>query len=249
MGPRGCSYELTFAGLLVVPDVTYPSGPLELISPELWSDALNAKILSTVTTIQAFMTVLREFRPPLLILTPTIISSLRPPFHTVESAVVGALEGFTASLKGELASVGVDVYQIKFGNFDCSNVGDIQPLQRSIGAELMSWPSYARTAHARNFLSQQDGLGPPSLLTALKGRRRGTSLRKLNNAVFDTLAQRKVWRSTQRIGQGSILYPVVGALAPTRLITWMMGVKSGPSGDREERGSPISGDSAYWEKV
>ena len=232
----------SFAGLVLVPDATFPSGPLEMISPDLWSDALNAKVLNTVATIQAFMKILREFNAPVLLLTPSIISSLRPPFHSVESTVVGALEGLAGSIQAELASLGVDVYHIKLGNFNCSNMGEMQALERDQGAEVMSWPSFDRAAYARNFLLEQGQSGGQSILTALKNRRRGSPLRKLNNAVFDSLARRNVW-SLRRIGQGSILYPTVGALAPSRLISWMMGVRAAHSGNHQQ-GSPVRSESA-----
>ncbi|KAI9711388.1 MAG: hypothetical protein M1828_001933 [Chrysothrix sp. TS-e1954] len=215
---------ITFAGLVLVPDLIYPAGPAETITTELWFDALNAKVLSTVATAQAFLRMVREHQSRIVILTPTIIHSMKPPFHGVESAVVGALEGFTSSLRGELATFGARVCQVKMGTFDCSNVGERQSLERDARAEVLSWPSYARTAYARNFSAQSGAMEKSNMLGPLQSRRKGSSLRTLNNSVFDALTLSRPW-SVQRVGQGSLLYGMIGTLAPAQLVSWMMGVQ------------------------
>jgi len=74
-------HKLNFRGILLVPDLVYPSGPVETVSPELWSDALNAKVLNTILITQAFLPTVCEFKARVLVLTPSITASLRPPFH------------------------------------------------------------------------------------------------------------------------------------------------------------------------
>lgn len=241
----GLPHTLSFAGFVVVPDVTYPSGPIEMVGPDLWSDALSAKVLGTVATVQALMPAIREFRPRIVMLTPTIISSLRPPFHGVESTVVGALEGFGASLQNELSSLGIILHQIRLGTFDCSGMSPQKDLQRDLGANILSWPSFTRAVYARNYAAQANEHDGPTILSALRQRRKGTPLRELNNAVFDAIVGRNSW-SLQRIGQGANLYPVVGSLAPARLISWMMGVRQ--VGIERSQTLELT-DSAYWEKV
>jgi NAD(P)-dependent dehydrogenase (short-subunit alcohol dehydrogenase family) len=74
-------HNLNFRGILLVPDLIYPSGPVETVSPELWSDALNAKVLNTIAVTQAFLPTVCQFKARVLVLTPGIVASLRPPFH------------------------------------------------------------------------------------------------------------------------------------------------------------------------
>ncbi len=151
------SIELNFAGLVVVPDISYPAGPVETISPELWSDALNAKVLGTITIVQVFLRSIIEFNARLLILTPSIIPSLRPPFHGVESAVAGALEGFTSSLRGELGTLGVAVCHLKLGLFDHGGFGGRQQLQRGGSGTVLTWPADVQARYGRNFVRQGPG--------------------------------------------------------------------------------------------
>lgn len=60
-----------------------------------------------------------------------------------------------------------------------------------------------------------------------RGLGRGSSLRELNNAVFDAMVSGK--SGTVRVGMGSRLYGFIGRWAPSGLVGWMMGIR--PVGD------------------
>ncbi|KAI9669428.1 MAG: hypothetical protein M1831_000464 [Alyxoria varia] len=243
--PSKTPRQLHFAGIVVLPDTVYPSGPLETISPDIWSDAINAKILGTIATMQAFLQAIVGHKARVTFLTPSIVSSLRPAFHGVESTVVGALEGFITSIRRELASVGVELCHIKFGNVNCDSTQERSGLQRNVGSEVLTWPTFARRAFASNFLAQMARRNG-GILTGGEGRSQRSSMRYVNNAVFDSLTQRRPW-TLQRVGQGSLMYALVGAMAPANLISWMTGIQSIPRvASREERGTL---DSPGWEKV
>ena len=116
--PGASPHNIRLAGLVMIPDMNFTSGPIETLSPDIWSDALNTKVLATVATTQAFLRILCNFKARLLVLTPGVIPALSPPFHGVETSVVAAIEGFTKSLQGELRPLDVDVCQIHLGSFD-----------------------------------------------------------------------------------------------------------------------------------
>lgn len=244
-----------FAGLLIIPDLTYTSGPVETIPPELWSDALNAKVLNTIATAQAFLRIVRECQSRILVMTPSIVSSLQPPFHGVESAIVGAIDGFTASLRGELATLGVSVCHLKLGNFDMSRAsGSQNNLQRRGEGLVLNWPRTARDAYARNFLSHGlDGNGWGGFSKRGTEAVRGSPLRELNNAVFDALTQSRP-RAIWRVGRGSTVYDIVGRWVPTGIIGWMMGLKRVETKSIEHDLSPQTEaddlkESVQWEEV
>ncbi|KAF2146688.1 uncharacterized protein K452DRAFT_282870 [Aplosporella prunicola CBS 121167] len=241
------AHNLNFTGLVLVPDLIYPSGPVETIPPEYWSDALNAKVLNTIATTQAFLPTICEFKSRILLLTPSIVSALRPPFHGVESAVVGALEGFTSSLKGELSTIGIDVCHIKLGTFDCSGVGNKQYLQSLRDRRTDEWPAAARALYAENYVTQARIAGSRGLFADNGSTAKGSSLRELHNAVFDALTRRqaqKVWR----VGRGSVAYDIVGSWVPAGMVRWMLGIRAG--GRVTAAGAePQLGDSVQWEKV
>ena len=201
--------DLKFAGLFHVPDFTYPTGPAQTITPDIWSDALNAKVLHTVATAQAFLSKVISCNARILILTPTIMSSLRPPFHGIESAVVGALEGFTSSLRGELAPLGVPVCRLKLGSFDHGSSAGRQQLQHSQRSDILSLPASVRAAYASNYLAQRADAEGFRILSRQARGLKGSPLRELNNAVFDALTDARPW-SVQRVGRGSLIYELIG---------------------------------------
>ncbi|KAH7399414.1 hypothetical protein BKA66DRAFT_406691 [Pyrenochaeta sp. MPI-SDFR-AT-0127] len=212
-------HNLNLQGVLLVPDLIFPTGPIETVSPELWSDALNAKVLNTIAVTQALLPTICEFRARVMMLTPSIISSLRPPFHSVETTIVSALEGFLASLRAELGTLGIDAVQFHLGTFDLTNVGPKHHLQTKAMGSPHAWPTTTRALYANNFVNQTRVAQNRGLLD-----HSGSSLRELHNAVFDALTQkrpRKVWR----VGRGSVTYDVVGNWVPSGLVGWMMGLR------------------------
>ena len=240
-------HHLSLAGLVIIPDLVYSSGPVETIPTEFWSDEINTKLLGTVITAQAFLSTLSEFRARLLLLTPTVVASLKPPFQSVESTIVAGLEGFATSLQSELATVGVNVYRLRVGNFDCGPSSLRGALASDAGQEVLTWSPSARSIYAQNYLAGKDIFyGRPQGLHGLTaGRRnRGSHLRELNNAVFDTLVQPRPW-SVQRVGQGSVVYGLVGAVMPSSIIRNLMGIRAV---DGACKASQMS-NSVSWETI
>lgn len=210
-------HNLTLRGIVLVPDLIFPTGPVETVSPELWSDALNAKVLNTIAVTQALLPTICEFKSRVLMLTPSIVASLRPPFHSVETTIVKALEGFLASLRAELGTLGIQVIQFHLGTFDYSNVGPKHHLQTRAAGSPHAWPATTRALYARNFETQ-------TRTGHMNGDNSGSSLRELHNAVFDAMTQTRP-RSVWRVGRGSVTYDLVGSWLPDGLVGWMMGLR------------------------
>ena len=239
----------------MIPDMSSPSGPIETIAPDLWSDALNIKVLGTIATTQAFLRTICDFRARLLVLTPSIIPSLSPPFHAVESSIVAALDAFTTSLRGELGTVGIDVCQLKLGSFDyggrSSSVGQghspVRTQQSSAGAaraDVLSWPSAARALYAKNYFAQSStaialsstaSSAQPQPYSNSKNTIQGSPMRDLHTAVFDALTSPSRPQRIRHVGSGSLLYDVVGRWAPAAVVAWMMGIR---------RVAPLANDEA-----
>jgi NAD(P)-dependent dehydrogenase (short-subunit alcohol dehydrogenase family) len=214
-------HSLELKGIVLVPDLIFPTGPVETVSPELWSDALNAKVLNTIAVTQALLPTVWEFKARILMLTPSIIASLRPPFHSVETTIVKALEGFLTSLRAELGTLGIDVLQFHLGTFDYSHVGPKHHLQTRAAGSPHAWPATTRALYASNFENQTRAGQSRGFLNADSS---GSSLRELHNAVFDALTQRRP-RSVWRVGRGSVTYDLVGSWVPEGLVGWMMGLR------------------------
>ena len=236
-------HNLTLKGVVLVPDLIFPTGPVETVSLELWSDALNAKVLHTIAVTQALLPTVCEFKARILMLTPSIVASLRPPFHSVETTVVKALEGFLASLRAELGTLGIDVLQFHLGTFDYSHVGPKHHLQTRARNSPHAWPATTRALYARNFENQTHTGQNRGILNADSS---GSSMRELQNTVFDALTQRRP-RSVWRVGRGSVTYDLVGSWVPDGLVGYMMGLRRV---SLETCSAPKLEDSVQsWEKV
>jgi hypothetical protein len=135
--------------------------------------------------------------------------------------VVSALEGFTASLRAELGTLGIDVCQFKLGAFDSTNAGG-KHMQSIAGPGTHLWPATTKELYAANYV-KQSRVGQSTGVFNQTGST-GTPLRELNNAVFDALTQKKP-RRIWRVGRGSSTYDFVGNWVPASLVGWMMGIR------------------------
>lgn len=111
-------HRMNFVGLVVIPDLRCTPARVEDISSEEWSDALNAKVLHSIATTQHLLPAVIEHKANVLFLTPSMTAALKPPMHSMESTIDGALQGFTTSLAAELKQDGVNTTCFRLGNID-----------------------------------------------------------------------------------------------------------------------------------
>lgn len=204
--------ELRLAGLVVIPDTQYSSGPIQHLSPEIWADTFNTRLIHTIATIQAFIPILIQHKARTLILTPTIASSMQTPYHGVESATIAALRSFTATLHAELSPLSSSVTNIRLGNFDLGTQ-DKTAMARIPRSEVLSWPQAIKERYGASYTALA---GQPSSAP------KGSPLRELHNSIFDALTQSRSPGTVISVGRGSVLYPFVGRWVPSGLVGWMM---------------------------
>ena len=239
------SHNLTLRSLILIPSQSYPTAPLSTIAPSLLSDLLNTRLLTPILTLRTFLPLLHSspFPQPkhaspklthktsVLLLTPGIISSLNPAFHLPESAVTGALTSSASVLTAELSSLGIPFTQIRLGSFDFSSFLTSSrlaqhPTVSSQRAETLTWDASSRQAYTKNFVAVT------SSSTTRPGK--GSSLRELNDAVFD--AMMRTSGGVVRVGLGMGLYNFVGKWVPQNIVWWMMGLRRNDSVNGNRRG-------------
>ena len=133
-------HKLNFMGFVIAPDTRSTPTRVEDISSEEWSDAFNAKVLNTIATTQLFLPSIIEHKAKILVLAPSVTPSLRPPLHSVESTVYGALDGFVSSLSAEMKEDGVTVSQFKLGNIDIPSVSAKQRHEGQVVSRIKATP-------------------------------------------------------------------------------------------------------------
>ncbi len=82
-----------------------------------------------------------------------------------------------------------------------------------------------RQAYGKNYVNVSSKTGGGGVVG------KGSSLRELNNAVFDAMVRGK--GGVVRVGMGSSLYGFVGRWVPGGLVGWMMGVRGVWEGKEE----------------
>ncbi|KXX77444.1 D-beta-hydroxybutyrate dehydrogenase, mitochondrial [Madurella mycetomatis] len=236
--PNGKRHHLSLKSVILIPSLNYQTSPIATIPPSSFADLFNTHLLQPILTIQAFLPLLTARLgpadkerpiPKVLVFTPSIISSINPPFHAPEATVCSALSAFTEVLTAELRPLGIPVTHMQLGTFDfagftpAANSRLLNPhglLPAPEDAEALPWPESARHAYGKNFVSQ---LGSAISAGRIKGMR-GSSLRELHNAVFDVI-DGSITSGTVRVGLGASVYGFVGRWVPRGLVAWMMGIR------------------------
>ncbi|CAM1504360.1 Fc.00g019510.m01.CDS01 [Cosmosporella sp. VM-42] len=272
-GPKMKPNQLTLKAVILIPSLHYQTSPIATIPPSSFADLFNTHLLQPILTIQAFLPLLtsrlnpigEKWVPPkVLVFTPSIISSINPPFHAPEATVCSALSAFTEVLTAELRPLDIPVTHMQLGTFDFSSfvpTRGMLPHQGLVTSgnpeDTLVWPDGARHVYGRNFVAQTS--------SAISGGRirglRGSSLRRLHNSVFDVI-DGSITADTVRVGLGASVYGFVGRFAPRGLVSWMMGIRKvdelstwktssyeGSDGEEEEEESENGEDSGSHEFI
>jgi len=243
--PQGKRHHLTLNAVIIIPSLNYQTSPIATIPPSSFADLFNTHLLHPILTTQAFLPLLTARLGPatqpaaedkrsgskVIVFTPSIISSINPPFHAPEATVCSALSAFTEVLTAELRPLGIPVTHIQLGAFDFSGFTPAtgatrsgqyqqQALPPSDGGNPLTWPDGARQVYGQNFMNQHTSLIGSGRIRGM----RGSSLRDLHNAVFDVIDGSNT-SGTVRIGLGASVYGFVGRWVPRSLVEWMMGIR------------------------
>jgi NAD(P)-dependent dehydrogenase (short-subunit alcohol dehydrogenase family) len=247
--PKAKSHLLELRAVVLIPSLNYQTSPIATIPPSSFADLFNTHLLHPILTIQSFLPLLttrlaptrseKASSPKVLVFTPSIISSINPPFHAPEATVCSALSAFTEVLTAELRPLNIPVTHIQLGTFDFAGftpatgmparngpaitVGRdhyLPAAESNSAAETLAWPESARHTYGRNFLNQSGSAISAGRIRGL----RGSSLRDLHNAVFDVIDGSNT-SGIVRLGLGASVYGFVGRWVPRGLVAWMMGIR------------------------
>lgn len=236
--PGAVPHMLSFAGLIVVPDLYYPSGPVEAIRVDTWNDLLNSKILGPVFLLSnGLLELVRTHQSRVLLVSPTIMGSLNPGYHAAESMITAALDALSLSAFRELRPQRIPFIHIRMGSFDVSHGGaggggggnghkqHERQVQNSVRADILSWPENLRALYARPYqftaMLQTAGAGTGSGVVGSRSLSVGSPLRTLNYTIFDALTARNPAR-VYYAGKGSFLYHILPKWLPESFVTWLV---------------------------
>ncbi|CAG9989982.1 unnamed protein product [Clonostachys byssicola] len=231
-GPNIKPNQLTLKAVILIPSLHYQTSPIATIPPSSFADLFNTHLLQPILTIQAFLPLLTSrlqpvgekwIPPKVLVFTPSIISSINPPFHAPEATVCSALSAFTEVLTAELRPLDIPVTHMQLGTFDFSGFVPARQAAAMLAGnpeDTLVWPDGARHVYGRNFVAQSSSAISGGRIRGLKG----SSLRNLHNSVFDVI-DGSIKSTSVRVGLGAGVYGFVGRWAPRGLVSWMMGIR------------------------
>lgn len=249
--PNGKKHNVQLKSVILIPSLNYQTSPIATIPPSSFADIFNTHLLHPILTVQAFLPLLtsrlptgpstelikpkdqdrKESSPKVLVFTPSIISSINPPFHAPEATVCSALAAFTEVLAGELNPLQIPVTHIQLGTFDFTSFtpasqqnnaknGGPHGFASPRAAETLTWPDAAKHTYGRNYVSQSSSAISAGRIRGM----RGSSLKELHSVVFDVL-DGSITSSTVRVGLGANVYGFVGQFVPRTLVSFMMGIR------------------------
>ncbi|KAI1207069.1 DUF1776-domain-containing protein [Annulohypoxylon truncatum] len=252
--PRARPNFLVLKAVILIPSLNYQTSPIATIPPSSFADLFNTHLLHPILTIQSFLPLLtsritptgeKSATPKVLVFTPSIISSINPPFHAPEATVCSALSAFTEVLTAELRPLAIPVTHVQLGTFDFQGFTPVRT-NGAAGvpgllppAEPLQWPESARHAYGRNYVTQSASAISAGRIRGL----RGSSLRELHNAVFDVIDGSEL-SDVVRVGLGAGLYGFVGRWAPRGLVAWMMGIRKVDELSSWEAGEILKSDAS-----
>ncbi|KAL1956331.1 hypothetical protein VTO42DRAFT_7414 [Malbranchea cinnamomea] len=251
-------------GLVLIPSLNYPTGPVSTIPASSWADIINTRFLYPILVTQLFLPLLtmKQHNSSIVLLSPSIQSSLTSPFASPEVAITRGLSGFANSLRQELRALEpaagnyIEVIELKLGNMDFGRQFGSGRSQNK-GTEVLTWQPQQRALYGSSYLSAIDsrfrsGTGSKEF--------RGTPARELHFAIFDALAPSpKSWlgkrqrkKHTVYVGRGARTYAVIGNILPSGFLGWMLGLRTGYVGSLTDAGfddATSSNGESTWEKV
>jgi NAD(P)-dependent dehydrogenase (short-subunit alcohol dehydrogenase family) len=162
-------HHLEFTGLIIAPDLVYPSGSALDLEPAIWQDTFNVKVLSNVSATRAFLPLIIQHHSRILFVTPSIIQSLKPAYNAVESSLGCALEAYITSLQREMSDYDVHVSHLKLGAVDFTSppvsgassptAGGLVRAHAAAGAKELQYAVFDALTMARPFRIRRVGRG------------------------------------------------------------------------------------------
>ena len=160
----------------------------------------------------------RSSRPSLIVLSP-IFPSLCSAYNALENVTFASTRAWLETLRAELAAShsSLRVIHLRLGAFD--------------GVSAMRVSKDLILANRSNFETQRDESASQSSSDRPCDRNqslpqipslKGSPLRELHNGIFDAIVGATVSRGgILYLGQGSLVYAMIGNLCPSTLIGWM----------------------------
>lgn len=210
--PGADAHYLRLSAVVFAPTLYFPLGPLENMSEPGWQKLLFRLNVTTKLLCSGLLDIVREQESSIVAIVPSIVSSLRMPYHGPESVLQNSMKDIFTTLAKELRPQNINVTQVRLGNLNLATsktgaaIGS-DSVPTIVEAEIRLWSEEMRSAYGSDFLKSQAHLRPMGSSFKSKG------LRELYHVLFDLIFYEG--RSS------SVVYCGTGARAYDRLVSFL----------------------------
>ncbi len=212
---REARQDAVLAGLVIIPEIVQPVGPLETIDYDTLSGAFTSNLIDPLAYVQILLPLIRMKRSRIILISPNIPPQIGPPFRVPSVAANAALSSAFLSLSRELAPLNIPAIHLRLGYFDFAI--EEQQKHKATKVSMDDNP----TTQSQQQLALRSARIPVKSEGTYKAGRGGSPLSNLHDAVFDALVAvqpRRVWH----VGSGSMCYEWANRFLPERLTSWML---------------------------
>lgn len=203
---------LHLAAVVFAPNLYFPMGPLENISPSAWERDMSRTKLYTLLFSAGFLQLVREQRSKVIAIIPNIASTLGLAYHGPEVVFQNSMKDLFSVLSKEVALHGVSMSQIRLGNLHLSALSPKSRVPAMVEAEIRSWSTDLQELYGKQFQRQQTKtLRPQCRLAGL------ILLAGLHHLLFDMIFQNHP-SGVVYYGLGSRAYERLAAMIPAAFL-------------------------------
>ncbi|MCJ1393840.1 hypothetical protein MMC18_006716 [Xylographa bjoerkii] len=245
------THNLHLASFIILPSYppTQPTGAITTLMPSQWSETLNTHLIYPLGLLHAFLPLLLSQPQPasqpqaprlptLLLLSPSLPTSLHLPHHAPESLTTTALTSYLRTLRSEIPSTSLTITTLKLGDLSL-----FKPSRSKLALyRPQRYDSSSSVSRTRSPVEQ----ATMEKERASEARAHAIELKELHNGVFDAVVGART--GTVFVGRGSWAYDFVGKWVPGGVVGWMMR-RRGAKRLGDEAAGEILGGSAEWERV
>ena len=159
-------------------------------------------------------------RTSLIVLSSSINPSLCSANHALENVTFASISAWLTTLQSELAGNGssLRIIHMRLGSL---NDGSTIDMPKELAVARRDHHDIKSHESARGVLSNRSS--DMQSLSSRSSSLKGTLSRKLQNSVFDAIIGTTARHGgTLFLGQGSLVYTMIGSMCPRTLVEWMM---------------------------
>lgn len=215
--PGAEAHNLQLVSVVFAPNMYFPVGPIENLSPNTWSLINERLILYLNFFSSGLLAIVRNQKAKIILVNPTIASSLSMAYHAPETVFYNELRHIFTTLTRELHHQNLSVTQVRLGNLQVSSTKSTESKIASIvNSEIRSWNEDTRDLYAVNFSKSQFKANP---MTASD---RGASLKEFYHTLFDLVYSKRRNPALVYCGTGARSYDWISSILPESWVEYIL---------------------------